>query len=532
MAETTQALQDNAPSTASLIESNLKKGQIKEAFTNFNLFFNTMYDYRSPLTQLQSQWSEIEIENSKGNITKEFYELRQNQIVSGILYQLDELKKDIAQYVNVQQGGGVMNGFQERKEAAKEILEHRLKRQYTVIAEFESAQSNVIFLLQDNYTQRKVIARLLKLPEITENIKKEIDKVIRLKHRNIIKILDVSIDHFPFFIITEYISGVILENALEKVGKRPPSQVVNWLQQLADALDYLRQKNILHSNLSPSQIYIDDENMAIISPFSITRAGVSERPLKGFREDCQYFSPELLLSDGVLLTMAQTRLSDQFSLGLIAYKMLTGEDLFNGNSIQETIEDRLFFLKDIEEQRKRLGKIHPEALIKIIRQLLRIKPYEGFDSIHELLDEFHLLTSKKIDDTSILRKSYRRCMQRNSDFIFDFYNAFFAKEKEIEKLSTQPLKIRDLFRNRERQTTMFQMGMDILIDLDSQKDLLKRVILSDSHRNFPPSVFDVFLETLIETAQHNEVPKNWTAEVENAWRRMKNEAMDFIGGLL
>ena len=89
-----------------------------------------------------------------------------------------------------------------------------------------------------------------------------------------------------------------LTEILDKTGPRPPSQAVDWLFALADALSYMRQKRLLHSNVRPSKIYIDEENQVMISPFDIIKAGMDDRTLRKFREDCQYLSPEFLNGDG------------------------------------------------------------------------------------------------------------------------------------------------------------------------------------------------------------------------------------------
>ena len=75
---------------------------------------------------------------------------------------------------------------------------------------------------------------------------------------------------------------------------------------------------------------------------------------------------------------------------------------------------------------------------------------------------------------------------------------------------------------------MFQMAIDLMIDLDNQKAYLKRIVQNDSHKKLPPPIFDLFLETLIETAKRNDTKKDWTNEVEDAWRNMKNAVMAFI----
>jgi hypothetical protein len=63
-----------------LIETNLKNCNINEAFANFNQLLENISNYKNPLINLQSQWSEIEIQKRNGTITDDFHSLRFNQI--------------------------------------------------------------------------------------------------------------------------------------------------------------------------------------------------------------------------------------------------------------------------------------------------------------------------------------------------------------------------------------------------------------------------------------------------------------------
>ena len=164
-----------------LIETNLKNCNINEAFANFNQLLENISNYKNPLINLQSQWSEIEIQKRNGTITDDFHSLRFNQIISGVLFQLDLLKKDMAQNVDLSLIPLISHAYQERETVVEELMSQRLNRQYRAVKRYENSQSNIIFQLQDNFTGRKVIARLLKVPALTNDVKKEIDKVIRLK---------------------------------------------------------------------------------------------------------------------------------------------------------------------------------------------------------------------------------------------------------------------------------------------------------------------------------------------------------------
>ncbi|HAD12939.1 MAG TPA: hypothetical protein DCF33_10950, partial [Saprospirales bacterium] len=169
---------------------------------------------------------------------------------------------------------------------------------------------------------------------------------------------------FPYFIITEYVYGDTIEKIMRITGPRPVPQVVDWLYQLTEALDYLRHKRILHTNVRPSKIFIDDELQIMLAPFDLLKITPKvfsknkqtahssnldnsyERTFNRYRDVCQYGSPEQLKGDGeIIITeqlpadkMRQEELSnicnsDLYSIGLVGYKLLTARDLFDGASV-------------------------------------------------------------------------------------------------------------------------------------------------------------------------------------------------------
>ncbi|HOY08404.1 MAG TPA: protein kinase, partial [Saprospiraceae bacterium] len=276
------------------IETVIGKDGLETAFERFSQMVQLFDKMELSIKQLQGQLSNLKYEDNMGTLGSDDKNLEMNRIRHAFLSELELFKSALPQYLNTTQPEMLLRGVSDQMEIVLEVLGQRLRGYYDIERSLGDGNSALIFLLKDVFTQRRVVTKVLKVPVLSEAIKNEIRAVSQLKHRNIIKLLGESLDRFPFYIICEYVNGPTLPIVLEKTGPRPASQAVDWLFQLADALSYLRQKKILHSNIRPSKIYIDEEQHMMISPFDIIKAGMNERTLGKFREDCQYLSPEYL----------------------------------------------------------------------------------------------------------------------------------------------------------------------------------------------------------------------------------------------
>lgn len=285
-----------------------------------------------------------------------------------------------------------------------------------------------------------------------------------------------------------------MTKAIAKTGARPLAQTLDWLYQLADALDYMRHKGILHTNVRPSKVYIDEEMNVVISPFDSNKA--NERTFSRYKDVCLYGSPELLAVDGEALPLAQMCISDQYSLGLIAYKTLTGKDLFEGNSAAEIIQSREKFTTNKVYRAQKLAHFPSGALGKVFTKLLNEDPTKRYPSLHEVVRALHNYTHKnrKTDTSNLVRESYRRCLAKNRTLIGDFYDLLFQKLPAV----------RADFGNPKRQLAMLQMSVDLLIDIDEKQDLLTKLMTNDNHKNYTIEHFDVFVDTLLEVIKNND----------------------------
>lgn len=505
------------------IEDALKTGSLENGFERFDDLVKMFQAMQTNVLHQMGRLNRLKQEERLGKLEEKIATIEENQIRHGLLGELDAFKSSLPLYLDMSRPEILLRGTDNQMDIITEVMEARLRGHYEVEDLIREGNSAVVFKLSDIFTKRKAVAKVLKMPVLTPEIRDEVGKVSELKHRNLIKLYGESLDRFPFFVICEFVDGLVLADVIDQAGPRPPSQALSWLAEICDVLDYLTQKNIAHSNIRPSKVFIDREYHPMLSPFDIIKAGMSDRTLRKFREDCQYLSPELLLSDGEKLDRRAMKAADQFTLGLLAYKILTGKDLFQGNSIKEIIENRnRFFDKKNKTYRKSLLKaLRTPELIELIGTTLQEDPAHRFKDLHILLGKFRETKRTLTKGLGLVRASYIRCIQSENALIKIFY----------ENLLTQlPEALRGHFKNRERQAYMFQMAVDTLLEEEHGAEILSARVSDGIHRHFDLATFELFLDTFINTIHsiHQEYQYDWSHELQAAWDEVKNQSLTVI----
>src|SRR5262249_4295634 len=134
------------------------------------------------------------------------------------------------------------------------------------------------------------------------------------------------------FIVMEYIDGRALTDLVAdaEAGLLPLDAALNLVQQIARALDYAHGQGIVHRDIKPSNILVTRAGQAKIADFGIAKLSLAEVTLSGnLLGTPAYMSPEQISGKAI------DGRSDLFSLGVIAYWLLTGEKPFPGDSITE-----------------------------------------------------------------------------------------------------------------------------------------------------------------------------------------------------
>jgi serine/threonine-protein kinase len=196
----------------------------------------------------------------------------------------------------------------------------------------------IVYCAKDKRLKREIAVKVLP-PELSfradirQRFLREAETAAQLNHPNIVPIYTVEErDNLVYFVMA-YIKGDNLGQRLQQHGPMPPVEVRRILREVADALAYAHHRNVIHRDIKPDNIIIDEETgRAMVTDFGIARAltdsGDSRLTATGMAIGTPaYMSPEQSAGD-----QAIDGRSDLYSLGVVGYQMLCGQPPFVANN--------------------------------------------------------------------------------------------------------------------------------------------------------------------------------------------------------
>ncbi|RNI20641.1 protein kinase domain-containing protein [Flexivirga caeni] len=185
----------------------------------------------------------------------------------------------------------------------------------------------------DSVLERPVAIKLLKTgltddPEFLARFRTEARNAARLSHGNIAQVHDYGEDSGTAFLVMELIEGEPLSQVIAQRAPLPEADAVHLLVQAANALHAAHAKGIVHRDVKPANIVVDDESVAKLTDFGIARAlDASSMTRAGeVMGTPQYLAPEAAMGKEA------TAESDVYSLAVVAFQLLTGRLPFHADT--------------------------------------------------------------------------------------------------------------------------------------------------------------------------------------------------------
>src|SRR5580704_17185319 len=203
---------------------------------------------------------------------------------------------------------------------------------YRVISRLGSGGMADVYLAQDQLLGREVAVKVLhhhfaEDHEFVERFRREASSAAALSHPNIVGIFDRGEWNGTYYIAMEYVAGRSLKEIVREGGPLEPAAAIDIVVQILRAARFAHRRGVVHRDLKPHNVIIDEEGRARVTDFGIARAGASDMTLTGsIMGTAQYLSPEQ--AQGLAVSAA----SDLYSVGVILYELLTGVVPFEGET--------------------------------------------------------------------------------------------------------------------------------------------------------------------------------------------------------
>jgi serine/threonine protein kinase len=202
--------------------------------------------------------------------------------------------------------------------------------QYTIESELGRGGMATVYRATQTSMNRsvaiKVLPRaLLHDPTFYERFRREVDLVARLEHPHILPIYDFGqADGIPY-IVMRYLGGGSLQQRIQRATFNP-AETEKPLSQIAQALDYAHKEGVIHRDIKPGNVLLDDNGNAYLSDFGIARVYGSNMTGSAIIGTPAYMSPEQ--ANGNPLDAR----SDIYALGVVLFEMLTGREPYQAET--------------------------------------------------------------------------------------------------------------------------------------------------------------------------------------------------------
>ena len=161
--------------------------------------------------------------------------------------------------------------------------------------------------------------------EDIEGFLREAQTVARLKHPHIVRVFDFDVqDHTPYLVM-DYLPNGNVRRAYPKGTALPLATIVSYVKQVASALQYAHDQKLIHRDVKPENMLLDQDNSIVLSDFGIALMAQSSRyqSTQEVAGTAAYMAPEQFQGH-------PHRASDQYALGIVVYEWLSGDRPFHG----------------------------------------------------------------------------------------------------------------------------------------------------------------------------------------------------------
>ena len=253
---------------------------------------------------------------------------------------------------------------------------------YEITGKIGSGGFGAVYRGRDPYIKRTVAVKTCQLndEEIKSRFFREAELAGNLHHRHITTIYDFGVENGIPYIVQEFLSGEDLDRKVKRAEPLPIARKVEILVAIADGLAYAHAAGIIHRDIKPANVRILEDGSVKIMDFGIAKSLQTESNLTqtGITLGTSaYLAPEQIRGEPV------DRRTDIFSLGILAYELLTYRKPFRGEHLSTILYK---ILNETPERIEDLSPDAPPSLVAAVNKAMekqRENRYESMDALKQ-----------------------------------------------------------------------------------------------------------------------------------------------------
>lgn len=347
----------------------------------------------------------------------------------------------------------------------------KINDRYEIVKSIGEGGMANVYLANDKILDRKVAIKVLRGDlsadeKFVRRFQREALSVSNLSHPNIVEVYDVGEEDGQYYIVMEYIEGKTLKQLLNKRESLTLTEVIDIMTQLTDGIAHAHESYIIHRDIKPQNIMIEDDGKIKITDFGIAMAlnATQITQTNSVMGSVHYLPPEQASGKGATIK------GDIYSLGILMYELLTGTVPFKGDN---AVEIALKHMKDKIPSVRKQNPAIPQSVENIILKAAAKNPRNRYETAREMhedlvtcLSEEHANDKKitfeypenDIDDSTPTpkvtkkvekpKKENNKTMEDTEDLVKEIN----AKDMEEEKENDDP--VEEYFEEPKRRNTL------------------------------------------------------------------------------
>jgi serine/threonine-protein kinase len=260
-----------------------------------------------------------------------------------------------------------------------------LSGRYRLEAKLGSGGMSTVYLASDETLDRPVAVKVMhremsEQPEQLERFRQEARAVAKLNNPCVVSVIDAGEDEGHPYIVFEYVKGETLKQRISRIGALDTQEALAYAIEVAQGLSVAHARQMVHRDVKPQNVLIDEEGRAKLTDFGISREleGDGMTATGRVLGTTDYVAPEQAMGRSV------DPRSDIYSLGVVLYEMLVGQVPFHADS-QVGVA-----MKHVNEELPDVQRRRPEvsaAAALVVERATAKNPDERYQTVGEVIDD-------------------------------------------------------------------------------------------------------------------------------------------------